>query len=756
MNINEHLSVSKAVFQVDRLGPIPIDVEVDLYYVTGDRGLPHLVDWLKTQKAVGLDLETSGLSARKDRIATLQIGTPLGKDPRAYVIDVRTVSKRALQPVLDVIGGREVVKLGQNIKFECNFIQAQLGCRVRNVADTQVTELVLRAGLLGKKSEGDPKGGDRTAYKHSSMAALCTRYLGISIDKDFDLRTGFYATPGGKHNTRQLEYAAGDVIYPFYIAEKQKTEIANRALKNVLKVEFEVIPVLADAELTGILLDVDQWEVLYNEAFEKRREAEHALDNLIRPCTLQKDLFDGKAETLARPIYPKTNKPINWDSAVQVKWAIEAYCKWKGWKLEIVSDYRRLWQLKREFGMDWLNKKLERNIWLRDNGREDECRDWSEKDIPDSVIPERQYCLLLDTDKDTLKLRMIRQQLPQDIVKLLLEQGKNAIRCDTFGMKFVDKHVDPVDGRVHTEWHQAATNTGRTSSSPNLQNQPNDPRYRKAWIPGKGKKFVIADYSQIEPRLSAQVSKDPVYTAAFLAHEDLYMNVAEVMFGHKPDLATDDGKRERQVAKVIVLGLAYRMGPWKLRDTLTLALADAIMFGQVEAPTIEYVTQLYNRFFEECYGIREYQDLCSTLADPKKTDRALIWDDFAQDAVTWIEAPCGRKRFFLPDAKGIFTEAPNAPIQGCSATITKAAAGLFQREVDKRGWQERCHIINLVHDELVVEVDEEIAEEAAKMLKAAMEKAGRFYLPDIPVIAEFPKNTNGVVDYWTKEIKEAV
>jgi DNA polymerase I-like protein with 3'-5' exonuclease and polymerase domains len=735
----------------------------ELYYVQTDAGMQRVVDWALLQKALGVDIETSSVKPKEGKIATLQVGNPTGENPCAFVIDVRCVSREALQPLFDILQNRTQVKLGQNIGFECKWLQYHFNVRLRNVADTQVSELLVRCGLFAAKAARDAEtnaaiggGGERAGYKYSAMGRLAKHYLGLDLDKDHDLRTSFYDTAPGLHTERQLAYAAGDVIYIFYIAKKQKELLLQRSLVGVAKVEFENIPILSNAELVGIGLNVEAWRVLWQEALEKRTIAEATIDGLIRGRTLQQDLFDTVSIDKRRPIYPHSKKqePMNYDATGQVSWTIVEYCKSIGWSREIVHTMSRLRELKKEYGQDWLIRRMDQNAKAIARGEPEKVRPATINDVPDYLIPTDKYCVLINTDKDTLKLRMVRGQLPQAIVRPLLDYGKASHAADSFGNAFLIKNVDPFTNRLHTEFHQLLTTTGRVSTSPNTQNIPNDPRYRRCFIPAKGKKFIIADYSQIEPRLSANESLDAVYTAAFLAGKDLYLQVAEAMFKRPVDKKTPEGKLLRQIAKVIVLGLAYRMGPWLLMDTLTLALADDILSGKVPLPDYEYTKKLYDSFFEECSGIREFQDLCSTLANHDDTTRAKLWDDFLGDVITWIEAPCGRKRFFAPEAKGVFTEAPNAPIQGGSATITKAAAALFQREIDARGYAERCNIVNLIHDEILGEVDEEIAQECAYLLKECMEKAAEFYIKAVPAPAEFPENSTGVVDYWTKAVEK--
>lgn len=736
-------------------------VQVTYYYITDDAEVEHFLTWQRGISALGYDLETSGLNPMDDKIATLQLGNPKVPQPRAYVFDVRALSREALEPVFDILRDTTRLKLGQNVKFECKWTQFHWGVKVRHVWDTQVVEMVARAGLYSKKgSDAGAKGEDKAAYKHTSMAALCRRYLGVDIDKDHDLRVSFYRTPVGEHSFRQIVYAGGDVIYPFYIAAHQKQLFQDRKLESVLKIEMGVIPVLADMELTGFKIDVKQWRILWQAAVEKRAIVERKLDELVQG--IQPDLFGG-TELNVRPIYTGTKRPqpLNYSSSAQVKWVIQQVCSARHWPVRIITTDAQFHRLMADCAKPWQHGEPD---WVR------EGRAWLERnktktpaDMPYYLLPEREYVILIQADKDHLTLAMARKQLPEDLIDLLLEYSHQDIRCDTFGNEFLKKYVRRDTGCIHTEFHQAVTTTGRLSSSPNLQNIPRGKEYRSCFVPRDGYAFVICDYSQIEPRITAQMSGDPTYTRTFVNDDDLYLAVAEAMLGHRPDKKTPEGKLERTIFKTVVLALAYNMGKWKLRDRLTLALIKEIRSGKVEAPTFAYAAELWDRFFEVHGKVREIQTKCINDASPRikvssDWDAEMIanprkvWDDFLQESVTWVTAPCGRKRFFPSDAKNCYTEAPNVGPQSGSATITKAAAWMLQREIDTNGWD--AHLVNLVHDEIVVMVRMDQALAFAPVMKAIMEKAGQHYCPDIPIKAEYPEGSNGVVAYWAKEVTE--
>lgn len=753
-------------YVLDVVVDVGVVQQVSYYYITDDDEIPHFLEWAKNLTVLGYDLETSGLNPMDDKIATMQLGNPKAPSPRAYVFDVRALSRDALEPVFDLLRNPAVLKLGQNVRFECKWTQFHYGVKVRHVWDTQVTEMISRAGLYQKATSAATRGEDRGAYKYTSMFALAKRYLGQEIDKDHDLRTGFYATPVGEHSLRQIVYAASDVIYPFYIASHQKELLRSRKLESIAKIEMGVIPVLADMELTGFRIDVKKWRKLWQDAVQKRAEVERKLDEVM--LGIQPDLFGG-TDLNVRPIYTGGKKPtpLNYSSSAQVKWYLQQVCQARHWSHRIIATQLQFNRLMEDCAKPWQHGEPdwvgEGRAWLEKNPTK------SAKDIPYWFLPEKDYCILIKADKINLLLAKARRQLPADVVDLLLDYSKQDIRCDTFGNEFLKKHVRHETGAIHTEFHQAVTATGRLSSSPNLQNIPSGKDYRSCFIPQPGYAFVICDYSQVEPRITAQMSGDPTYTTTFLNDDDIYLAVAEAMLGYRPDIHSDDpkvkaqAKLERKIFKTVVLALAYSMGARKLRDRLTVALVDEIMAGVVEAPTYEYAKELWDRFFEVHAKVREFQNRCVNDASPKIRDGdgwdaplvsnpRKVWDDFLQAEVTWVSAPCGRKRFFPPDAMNCYTEGPNVGPQSGSATMTKAAAWLIQQEIDRGGWD--AHLVNLVHDEIVVMVRLDQAQAFAPIMKALMERAGQHYCPDIPIKAEFPEGSNGVVSYWAKEVTE--
>lgn len=718
-----------------RIGP-DRTVNVRMRYVTTDAEIDELMEWVRPLKHVLVDTETGGLDPKDSDIATLQIGHPAppNGEGRVYVICMRSVSKAALEPVRQLMADPKVCKIGQNIGFEIRFLGVRRRWKFRNVADTQVVELLLRAGLFesSRRKSGAKKSSDegsRAAYGETSMGKLAERYLGIRIDKDRYLRTSFWKTPPATLNRRQLVYAADDCVYPWYILQDQGKEIRERGLLHVLKIEFGVLPILIEAQMYGMRIDADRWKELWQLAVERQDKAEKVLDSMFQVA--QGDLFGGKLDSV-RPMFYGSHKkpePLNWSGAMHVKWAIETYCAAIQWPVQLLSTQSQLDKAKEIEGRDWAERKG--------------IRDAKGADIPDFVLDESKYCVLLKVDQPTLKLRKIRKQLPADFIDALLAYQHEKALVATFGNSFL-RHVQE-DGRLHFTFNQLIAATGRLSSEPSSMNLPKTEEYRRCIIPAPGYRFVVMDYSQIEPRISAFVSGDEVYNRTFEEDTDLYCTVAEAMLGEYPDVEAADkdarvaAEKNRSAIKAVVLGMAYKMGAGKLRDSLTLVLKENVVF--------KYASDLHRTFRERCFGLVKFQDECAKLADPNGTRK--IWDRYVGDFVTWIESSCGRKRYFRKTEEDVSTAACNHPIQGLSATQLKAALCDIQAYIDAEALD--AHPINFIHDEVVYEVREDIAESFAAHARELMEAAAKRYIPTVKVKAEYPKgHHNGTVMFWTK------
>jgi len=263
------------------------------------------------------------------------------------------------------------------------------------------------------------------------------------------------------------------------------------------------------------------------------------------------------------------------------------------------------------------------------------------------------------------------------------------------------------DGRIHTTFNQTVTSTGRLSSTePNMQNIPirtdQGKRIRDCFVSGKDYECLLtADYSQIEMRIMAHLSKDPGLISAFQSGEDLHTTSAALVFGVKPNEV--DAELRRQI-KAISYGLAYGMGSYGLSQSLDIEVGAA--------------QKLMDEYFKRFGGVRDY------LANVVEIARKL----------GYTETIMGRRRYF-PDLTSTDRQkremaermALNAPIQGSAADIVKQAMLNVDREIRKKKLKSR--LLLQVHDELVFEVAPGELAQMQELARTGMGQAAELLVP---------------------------
>jgi DNA polymerase-1 len=267
--------------------------------------------------------------------------------------------------------------------------------------------------------------------------------------------------------------------------------------------------------------------------------------------------------------------------------------------------------------------------------------------------------------------------------------------------------VNPETGRIHANFHQAVAATGRLSvSDPNLQNMPlrseEGARIRQAFAAsGSRGRLASFDYSQVELRLLAHLSGDPVLAEAFRQGEDVHRTTASRLFGILPD---EVSAAQRAQAKVVNFGVLYGMGPVRLARELGLSRALATAFIEEHRRTLRGVAAYLDQVLE----LARERGYAETILHRKRPLPALRSDTGARRA----EAE---------------RAAVNTPIQGSAADLIKVAMVRIDRMLAERGMRSR--LILQVHDELLFETDEEELEALVPAVKEAMEEAVPLRVP---------------------------
>lgn len=274
--------------------------------------------------------------------------------------------------------------------------------------------------------------------------------------------------------------------------------------------------------------------------------------------------------------------------------------------------------------------------------------------------------------------------------------------------KLISTYLEPmqtlvgIDNRLHARFVLSGSTTGRMASqNPNLQNIPIGTErgrvIRNAFVADKDKKLVAFDYSQVELRIAAFLSKDKKLVEIFKSGKDVHSAVASEVYNVKEEDVTKEMRRQ---AKVINFGILYGMGVTALQQNLGTDRKTAQEF--------------YNKYFETFSGLAEYLENTKVEAERLGFTKTFF----------------GRRRYF----EGIKSKIPfikaasermaiNAPIQGTSADLTKIAMRDVDNFVESNGLREKVNLILQIHDEIIYEIDNSVVEEVIPKIKSIMETA---------------------------------
>ncbi|MBM5821284.1 MAG: DNA polymerase I [Cyanobacteria bacterium K_Offshore_surface_m2_011] len=307
------------------------------------------------------------------------------------------------------------------------------------------------------------------------------------------------------------------------------------------------------------------------------------------------------------------------------------------------------------------------------------------------------------------------------VVKLVLEHRTLSKLLSTY-VEALPALVEPETGRVHTDFNQAVTATGRLSSSnPNLQNIPIrtefSRRIRKAFLPQEGWRMISADYSQIELRILTHLSGEPVLVQAYNDGDDVHALTARLLL--ETDTVTPE---ERRLGKTINFGVIYGMGAQRLARETGMGQARAKEFLSLYKQRYPKVF-LYLELQERLALSRGYVETILGRRRPFQFDPGGLGRLLGKDPLE-IDLEVARRGGM--EAQQL-RAAANAPIQGSSADIIKLAMVRLQRALSEAGLPAR--LLLQVHDELVLEAAPEALEEVRELTRRTMEQAVQLLVP---------------------------
>jgi DNA polymerase-1 len=317
----------------------------------------------------------------------------------------------------------------------------------------------------------------------------------------------------------------------------------------------------------------------------------------------------------------------------------------------------------------------------------------------------------VSTSKAVLEELAQTYELPRLIIEYRELEKLKSVYTDAL------PHQVAADGRIHGQLNQTVAATGRLSSSePNLQNIPIRTelgrRIRRAFVAGPGSKLVSADYSQLELRLLAHITRDEVMLDAFQKGEDIHDRTARLVFNAKSD---GELKEARRFAKIVNFAIAYAIEPWGLSQRVGISRQEA--------------RKVIDDYYATYKGVRRYMEEIPVQAREHGYVRSLYGRIRPLPGINDRNANIRR----AAEREGI-----NMPIQGTASDIVKMAMLHAEEAFRREGLNAK--ILMQIHDELLVECPADQAQRVAATLKREMESAVEL---DVPLIAE-----TGIGDNW--------
>ena len=537
------------------------------------------------------------------------------------------------------------LKIGHNVKFDLKSIAKYY----RGVVPTKPFFDTLMASFII----------DNRNRLGLGLADCSKRELGITVEKGVGAQVEVHSFED------VAKYSGIDADVTWQLYKKLAPQLEGN-LKAVWSLEMDVVGALCDMELSGATLDVEELTKL--------------------KVRIDKDLDVSKAKA----------------------WKITG----EAFSLNSIAEKQKWLFGPKDQGGRGIKPNIKLKIALTPKGQDLLYNDPSKISIQHYSVSSD--ALEFYRGKDELVDAILEYQ---DLNKLMTTYvmpylGGEVTRTTSGKSKIVDKKSLLIEGKVHTNFKAHGAETGRFSSSePNLQNIPSGGDYgkliRNLFIAPEGYKLVVADYSQIEPRIIAALSNDPIMVDNYLTGGDIYTTIGDTMGVN------------RKAGKVLVLSIAYGVGPDKIASQIGCTIPEA--------------KKLLNDFTEKFSNISKYKAKVIRMAEQKRP-------------MPYVETLMGRRRY-LPELmskeQGLKSrgerQAFNTVIQGSAADIMKLAlVRAHSCFVD----EPEVNVLLTIHDEIVTVTPEHLAEEAAEAIRVSMEGI-TFPQITVPLIADVK-----IVDKW--------
>lgn len=351
----------------------------------------------------------------------------------------------------------------------------------------------------------------------------------------------------------------------------------------------------------------------------------------------------------------------------------------------------------RFFGGVNLNSSKQKAEWLekRYKARPEVLRNWPRTD------PSERAPISRDNPRGgtyTFNRVKIAAYYKDEAIAAYLRFKKVDKLLNTYG-EGLAKAVHPITGKLHSSFTLGETRTGRLSSrAPNIQNGPRDEKFRRCFVAEAERTFILADFNQIEVRVQAELSRDPVMLDTYIKGLDIYKRMAAKVLSKKIEAVTEDERNK--IGKLLILALGYGMGPRKLGEYAQ------IQFG------LELPEATRKRYWQEYHDLfKVYSQWCNRVR-------------LNAENIGWVRTPTGKVRKLVEDE--VYTRGPNTIIQGGASEIMEKSAILV---MERRPKASSIKLVNCIHDELILSAHPEEAPEARKLLGQCMVDGMLWVLP---------------------------
>ena len=406
----------------------------------------------------------------------------------------------------------------------------------------------------------------------------------------------------------------------------------------------------------------------------------------------------------------------------------------KKWLDLLASHKKQLADTEYQLNRYLIDNNLEHYLGTNWNSSKQIAPLFKELDIPIQIIDKKNSIGQEIVYKETVgKAHVGKYKSKYDILPIYLNYKKLQTAINTFGFKFLT-NVNPISKRVHTDIYQVL-NTGRVSSSkPNMQNIPATKEFKSCFVAEKNKVIVSSDYSAQESRILAEYANEQsMIDFALNGDGDFHSLTAVRMFGE----ATPTN---RPIAKMLNFAIAYGASAHKISDSAQVSMKQAqewIDMFFMGYPSLKPYFEKQQKFaltkgYHLIDNVTKRRSYLQDYTKYKNVERFIkeslaVYPSFKIPSRVWST--------YFKLKGGYERDAQNFRIQGTGGSMTKLAAVMFDKAIDKLGWSERAYIVNIVHDEINVECDIAISARVAKILKRSMENAGKVFVKKLPMTA---------------------